>query len=647
VVENLEDLPPQDDIEDDLTREENGSMPPSEPYDTLVSSNPQMPPVMRCRRTGLVFPSTQKFQLLELYDDGVLYPARTTLPPYPTEQVFCRICREGLHENDADEELPAAEEDDPTPNASSATSTRRSQTARNLLPSRRSNRLLRNQPQPETDEDEPVIPPDPVTDATLPVSYPTTTNVGPVLPHPTYSPNTECLQNPMLAPCECSGSMAFVHYLCVEQWRCRSRHPAAAAGLNCETCGKPYCLPPPSGRRVDTSLVGLLINDQQEDWLDAMPPHVMQALRQPHIWWQMGTFIVRRRYLRPFAPVFMSPIVALYCRARRLLKKRGVARRRWACSLCRRRARWKCVRCLRSYYCSRQCQNVSWHIIHKHVCYKPIRLWSSVVVYGTLTLLAIPGILRDPLMYDIGICILPASFVVMGILGGGMATLLKKWVGWDLRGRMMELLVVLATLWLSTVSWGLVKGFFQISPPTCCGMLGSIQISIQELLPKSPAATSDVAIGSARFVALVFLRWIRTLILRPAQTIYLTWDRIFDSSWFRSIICTAMSYDSRNATLSIHKGSNHTGCFEHLPYANANFFLSNTTTGLSDYEATAGKCAADLLLVFNLYFFAGITLLCSILYKQHERRQRQLQLEQRRNDPQLQNRRAARHLHQD
>jgi hypothetical protein len=82
--------------------------------------------------------------------------------------------------------------------------------------------------------------------------------------------------------------------------------------------------------------------------LEAMPPHVIEALRRPHIWWQIGAAIVRKRWLRPIAPVIMSPIVALYCRARRLLKKKGVARRRWACSLCRRRARWKCVRCLRS-----------------------------------------------------------------------------------------------------------------------------------------------------------------------------------------------------------------------------------------------------------------------------------------------------------
>jgi hypothetical protein len=52
------------------------------------------------------------------------------------------------------------------------------------------------------------------------------------------------------------------------------------------------------------------------------------------------------------------------------------------------------VRCLRSYYCSRQCQNVSWHIVHKHVCYKPARYWWSVVVYTAGVLVAVPGVLK-------------------------------------------------------------------------------------------------------------------------------------------------------------------------------------------------------------------------------------------------------------
>lgn len=538
-----------DDREDeDPAREETGSMPPSEPFEGGEVRS------MVCRRTGIAFQSTSVLKLLALYDDGIV--PSSVLPTFPTEPVFCRICREGLHD-DADEVQPAAAADEGAD---------RDPSHQREPVDRRSSRRRNNNDYPN-DDDEP-IPADPTEQLTK----------GPVQPNPAYSPNTDALQNPMLAPCECAGSMAFVHYLCVEQWRCRSRHPEAANGLNCETCGTAYSLPPPSERPMQVP--------EQEDWLDAMPPHVMQALRQPHIWWQIGAAIVRRRWLRPIAPVLMSPVVALYCRARRLLKKRGVARRRWACSLCRRRARWKCVRCLRSYYCSRQCQNVSWHIIHKHVCYKPVRFWWSVVVYGALTLMLFPGIIRDPLMYDIGVCLIPASFVIMSILGGGVATVVKKATGVDLRGRLMELAVVVGTLWFSVMSWGLAKGFFG-NTSACYGTVGSYSVTAEDV--------------SSTYI----LRGLRALVLRPAKKIYLTWDRIFLNSWLRSALCTNRSSDIMN--------SEGRGCFEHLPKANADFCL---------IEAKGEKCAADLLLFFVLYATAGLVFAGSALWKHHERQRR-------------------------
>lgn len=538
--ESLEDRGSQEETDlDDPTREEaheSGSMSASEPFESAQ--------LLACLRTGLSFQSSPAMKLMAVYDDGIT--PTISLAPFPTEPVFCRICREGLHD-DADEEQPSSAAEDTEGNT-------RDLSSRDF-----------------DDEDamgEPVA------------SEPTSIRVsdkGPETPHPAYNANSHALENPMLAPCECSGSMAFVHYLCVEQWRCRSRHPEAHNGLNCETCGSTYSLPPPSARPANVAAM------EQEDWLDAMPPHVMQALRQPHIWWQIGAAIVRRRWLRPIAPVLMSPVVALYCRARRLLKKRGVARRRWACSLCRRRARWKCVRCLRSYYCSRQCQNVSWHIVHKHVCYKPVRFWWSTVVYGVATLALFPGILRDPLMYDLGLCLIPVSFIVTGILGGGVATLLKKAAGVDLRGRFLEAAVVLVTLWLTVVSWGLVKGFFGDSS-ACRGALGSFDVTEEQL--------------SSSFNT---LRSIRAVLLRPGEAYYLMWDRLpfMLGSWVSTAFCT--------------NEETH-GCFKHLPDANADFFLQEETGG--------GRCASDLVLVMWLYIAAVFTLSGSTVWKRHERQRR-------------------------
>ena len=454
------------------------------------ASEPSPPGPPRCESTGLYFPSSSAMELLEEYDDGLRRsdgsgsssgPSSSLLRSTTShamdlsavvgvdngsdahgEPVFCRICREGLH--DVNYDLDAGSgggaeggsgAHQPVAAAGGGGISANAAHRPGTTPGAGGNAAAGTAP------DGAAIPPPPVV---------------------THHPFAE---NPLLAPCECAGSMAFVHYLCVEQWRCRSRHPAARDGLNCETCGGTYALPPPPSRPASRfghgeegrgggvggqagggggGGAGLFAED---DWLDAMPPHVLAALRRPHPGWQVGAAIVRRRWLRPLAPVVASPLVALYCRARRSLKKRGVSRRRWACSLCRRRARWKCVRCLRSYYCSRQCQNVSWHIVHKHVCYKPVRFWWSVVLYGVLAVAAFPGVLTDPAVYDLGASCLILSFHAMGVLGGGLATALKKRIGVDVRGRCLEMVVVVLTLWLTAASWGCVWGYF--GDPSRCG----------------------------------------------------------------------------------------------------------------------------------------------------------------------------------
>ena len=407
---------------------------PEEEVDDLGDDLPAKAPVAqsfdssrpKCESTGLYYPSTATMELLSNYDDGLSFldngnggmamvTNMNNMDDLDTgangkEPVFCRICREGLHDIEYDPNsfegeggvarkqnqctiinpLTAGVHPGVNPNVNAnnppppqqqernvSTTTRRGIVRRGNLDSSQTDTqnmplLMQNHLRNESlnheimqieqqggtglgAESQPI---ESMTtrDGQLQMIN-TTMNQSPT-PIKAEQINHPYSENPLLAPCECSGSMAFVHYLCIEQWRCRSHHPAAKKGLNCETCKVQYTLPPPPNRQ----------DNQDEDWLEQMPPHVLAALRNPHPFWQLAAAVVRRRWLRPIAPVLTSPIVALYCRARRSLKKRGVSRRRWACSLCRRRARWKCVRCLRSYYCSRQCQNVSWHIVHKHVC---------------------------------------------------------------------------------------------------------------------------------------------------------------------------------------------------------------------------------------------------------------------------------------
>jgi len=548
--EEEEDREDKDDENEDGNRDDelqdNASALSSEPYESISAF---------CLRTGIEFPSSGYMKLMGMYDDG-LSPAVSS-SPLPTEPIFCRICREGLHD-DADDEQPSPTAE--TTNQVGGVGGGGGGVDENEV---------RCIPCPPSDD----FPGD-GGDGTggggavvEPIRCVKTQ--GPVQPHPVYHSNSHAAENPLISPCECSGSMAFVHYLCVEQWRCRSRHPKARRGLNCETCGKPYALPPPSVRPVDN-----------EDWLEAMPPHVIEALRQPHIWWQLGAAIVRRRWLRPIAPVLMSPIVALYCRARRLLKKKGVARRRWACSLCRRRARWKCVRCLRSYYCSRQCQNVSWHIVHKHVCYKASRWFWSMIVYGIATLLAFPGIVRDPLVYDVGFSFIPLSFYVLAILGGGIATALKKSFGLDLRGRTFEVVIILLTIGLVLVSLGLLRAFFGDSSK-CYGVLGSQKLSEDDQFFQ-------------------FLRRTQKSILEPAKNWFLIWDRAAMSSgtWPKKILCMPKQ---------------EVGCFEHLPKANSDFLFD---------DEHGGKCSMDMILVSSLLQSAALVAAGNHYWKRRERQRR-------------------------
>lgn len=518
-----------DDLEEEEEREgnrDNASTLTSEPYESITAF---------CLRTGIEFPSSGYMKLMAMYDDG-LSPAVGS-SPLPSEPIFCRICREGLHD-DADDEQPSP--------------------------------AMENEADDNKADDEHYKSNDSSSDNGYGrEGLDSSSTKGPVQPNPVYHPNSHAMENPLISPCECSGSMAFVHYLCIEQWRCRSRHPKARKGLNCETCGKPYALPPPSARPVDN-----------EDWLEAMPPHVIDALRHPHIWWQIGAAIVRRRWLRPIAPVIMSPIVALYCCARRLLKKKGVARRRWACSLCRRRARWKCVRCLRSYYCSRQCQNVSWHIVHKHVCYKPSRWFLSLLIYGIATLLAFPGILRDPLVYDLGFSFIPLSFYVMAILGGGIATALKKSIGLDLRGRTFEVGVIFATVFLVFISWGLLGAFFG-DASRCYGVLGSQQLSDEDQLFQ-------------------FLQRMQKSVLEPAKNWFLMWDRLIlgYGAWPRKILCMPQQ---------------DVGCFEHLHKANSDFLFD---------EVNGGRCSMDMILVSSLLQGAALVAAGNHYWKRRERQRR-------------------------
>ena len=182
-------------------------------------------------------------------------------------------------------------------------------------------------------------------------------------------------------------------------------------------------------------------------------------------------------------------------------------------------------------------------------------------------------------MYDLGLGFVPASFYIMGILGGGIATVLKKSFGVDLRGRPFEMLIILLTLWLVVVAWGLVRAFFG-DTSNCQGAFGSNNISLEN----DPT---------------YLLHTLQRLILRPAKSWFLMWDKLALNSgpWLRRALCTSQP----------------DGCFEHLPNANSDFFFE---------EFEGGKCASDLSLVSYLFMSAGVVALGNNVWKRRERLRR-------------------------
>lgn len=557
-----DDINDKDVYEDNLNDSDNESM---QGDSTLRRGGSSGPPhfAPRCESTGIYFPSTTTMELLALYDDGVeSAPSVASIAGEDGtdddgesgEPVFCRICREGLHDVDYNYEMEGQE------------------ASNNVNHSARDAAVINAQGRRNTRDESASGHSD---NASQRASIP---------PIPAQQTNHPYAANPLMAPCECSGSMAFVHYLCIEQWRCRSNHPGAKNGLNCETCNASYTLPPPASR-PDVN--------EEEDFLEAMAPHVLAALRRPHPVWQIGAAVVRRKWLRPIAPVLMSPIVALYCRARRTLKKRGVSRRRWACSLCRRRARWKCVRCLRSYYCSRQCQNVSWHIVHKHVCYKPVRFWWSVVVYCLAFVYFLPGVLSYPLMYDLGLSFLWLSFVVTGVIGGGIATIMKKQMGVDIRGRGLEALVVISTFWLASICWGLVWAFFGESNE-CKGVLNYDVIFGES----QPMETSQI--GEADYGPKLGLipSIVSVFVLHPAKKSLSHIDFFLLKLWpfVTKWICQA------DDGLVEEDGVSDQTCLELTSRSNPNFLATESSGNcVSDVNTLAAFWAMAILMHFMSY----------------------------------------------
>lgn len=174
---------------------------------------------------------------------------------------------------------------------------------------------------------------------------------------------------------------------------------------------------------------------------------------------------------------------------------------------------------------------------------------------------------KDLLLYDLMLTMLPVNFMVMGIIAGGFATVIKLYQGSDIRGRSLELAVVFFTIWLTILSSGIVRGYFG-DASKCAGFfepLGSLPVG-----PFGPLLT---------ILKYFFRMW---------QPWYKKWDYAFAKLGILSkrVLC-APGPDGSTDYSTI-------GCSPSIRNINPEFYLGEE--GL--------HCRADMVLVFGLWVCA-------------------------------------------
>ncbi len=183
-------------------------------------------------------------------------------------------------------------------------------------------------------------------------------------------------------------------------------------------------------------------------------------------------------------------------------------------------------------------------------------------------------------VYDAMVTVLPINFIALGIVGGGIASCIKRSLGIDIRGRILEIIVVVMTLLLTLISSGLVRGYFG-DASQCWGALSS-------LLSRS----TERRIGPFHLPLLNIL--LIDIPLRGVQKWYLKWDFVLSKFGFvsRRFIC-ASTPDGNTDYIAV-------GCSPSTHSINPQFYLED-------------KCSADMSLVVNVWIAAiGVLLMRNV-----------------------------------
>jgi len=180
--------------------------------------------------------------------------------------------------------------------------------------------------------------------------------------------------------------------------------------------------------------------------------------------------------------------------------------------------------------------------------------------------------------------------VAIGNIAGGVASTLKRSAGIDIRGRTLEVSVILCTLFLTAVTTGLVRGYFGDSSQ-CFGVLASSTTPFTESITQGPFIDS---FSNEAFAAL----------LRYAQLYYKKWDFLGARASFmsRNFLCTPTE-DGNTDYATI-------GCSPPVRSINPQFYLEEE------------NCQADIGMVVGIWVAACLVLGLEHIYREYRVRRR-------------------------
>lgn len=177
----------------------------------------------------------------------------------------------------------------------------------------------------------------------------------------------------------------------------------------------------------------------------------------------------------------------------------------------------------------------------------------------------------------------------MGNIAGGVASTLKRSGGIDIRGRILEVSVIICTLFLTAVTTGLVRGYFGDSSQ-CFGVLASST-------PFTESTTEGPFIDSFSNKAFAAL-------LEYAKLYYNKWDFLGARATImsRNFLCTPTE-DGNTDYATI-------GCSPPVRSINTQFYLEEE------------NCQADIGMIVGIWSAACVVLCLEHIYREYRVRRR-------------------------